>query len=217
MIRILITDDHSIIQESLANLLAEESDIKVVAAVSSGAEAIKILKSKDIDVLLVDLGMPEMSGFEVLREIQRLSLSVYCIVLSMYEDEPNISKAIQLGVSGYLSKNTEKEELIAAIRTVSLGDTYYGKSVSDTMIAGFSKKRTDHNSSEPRLTKREVEILEKIINGHSNKQIAEFLFLSQRTVDTHRHNIMTKMEVNNTAELVRDALLMNLVQSKGSL
>ena len=214
MIKILIVDDHPIVRDGLKMALESVKGFEVVNAVTSGSEALKILKSNAVDVLLSDVSMPEMNGMQLVKEAKKISKDLKVLFLSMHENEAYIKSAIDSGANGYLLKDSEKSELETAIVKVYGGETFFGSSVSKllaengditTSIASLKKE-------ESILSQRELEILHLIAQGFSNKEIAIKLYISNRTVDAHRYNIMQKMNVKNTAELIKNAVKMKLVE-----
>ncbi|NJM93760.1 MAG: response regulator transcription factor [Cytophagales bacterium] len=201
---IIIADDHQLFKKGLRALLEEDEGFEVVAEASNGKELLLRIGEWMPDVALVDITMPEMSGLEAIPEIKKLSPRTRIIMLTMHEDGEYITESIKKGAHGYLLKNADEDELKRAIRLVAEGKVYYNSEVSQLMIQNLSREGKKANFE--KLTTREVEILELVSQGLSNKVIADQLFISIRTVETHRLNMIKKMGVNNTTELVKKAL-----------
>lgn len=202
MIKIVITDDHNLFRMGLAELLKKQKDIDVVAELSDGAEFLTFLSEKnDIDIVLLDINMPKLDGFEVLRKLNKQKNLVKPIILSMHDDGNYIAKCAKNGAFGYLLKNTDEEELLKAIRIVAKGKKYFSHAISEKMINFMSAQHT----SQKKLSNKESEVLTLISKGLTTKEIASKLFVSSRTIETHRSNILKKLEVKNTASLIKKA------------
>lgn len=213
MINILIADDHKIIVDGLKSLLAGEEDIQVVAEVDNGSKAIKIIEEQKIDVAVMDIAMPVMTGLEATAKIKQIAPQVKIIVLTMYEDEQYFNKIMELGASGYILKNTGHDELVRAIHKVHQGDNYFSQEIVSKQIMRKFKPGAKDLLQETQLTKREVEVLKLISEEYKNHEIADKLFLSIRTVDTHRRNLLQKLNVKNTAGLVKYAIAKGIIQA----
>lgn len=207
-IRILIVDDHQIILDGLVSLFEGIDDIRVVQTATNGREAIDILKVLTVDVVLMDIDMPVMNGLDTAREMKKMQSAPKIIILSMHSETGMIKNLIELGVNGYLIKNSGKTEMINALRKVYAGDKVFAP---DVTMALLGKKDPKHKEAKIELTDREVEILKLVVDGFSNKEIGKKLFISHRTVDTHRTNMMKKVEVNNVAGLISFAIRNKLV------
>ena len=208
-IKILVVDDHQIIRDGIKSLLSDVGDINIVAESDSGKEAILVLEkiSSEIDVVLMDISMPEMDGFTATKIITGLFPNIKVIALSIHNDESHISQMIESGVSGYLLKTVGVSELEDAIRKVVTGETYFTSEVANTMMSQFVKKKsTKLPIKGQRLSARELEVLKLISDGFTNPEIAEKLYLSTRTIDSHRRNLLQKLDKKNTAGLVRYAI-----------
>jgi DNA-binding NarL/FixJ family response regulator len=215
MIKLVLVDDHQIVRDGLKLLLSGESDFQIVAEGKDGEEAIKLVLEHQPDVLISDISMPKKNGLESLEEIKRDSPNTKVLFLSMFDKEEYVTTAVKFGADGYLLKDSGKEEMIKAINKVAGGEKYFSSDVSGILVNQIIKTDSKNGGTDDNdfnLTKREIEILEKIINGWSNKQIAEDTDISVRTIETHRLNIMKKMKVNNAADLVRKALINGLVK-----
>ncbi|PQJ72191.1 response regulator transcription factor [Polaribacter butkevichii] len=208
MIKIVITDDHNLFRMGLAELLKKQKDIDVIAELSDGTEFLNFLSEKnDIDIVLLDINMPNLDGFEVLRKLKKLNSIVKPIILSMHDDGNYIAKCAKNGAFGYLLKNTDEDELLKAIRIVASGKKYFSHQISEKMINFMSAQHT----SQKKLSNKESEVLTLISKGLTTKEIASKLFVSSRTIETHRANILKKLEVKNTASLIKKATENNLI------
>jgi two-component system response regulator DegU len=216
MIKILIVDDHRIIRDGLKSLLSGEKDIEIIGEASNGEDALEKNRELKPDIIIADITMPEMNGIEMTRTICREGTGAKVLMVSMHDNEDYINQALEVGASGFLLKDSSKDELIKAIKAVENGETYCSGEVSKILLNKFllsskSKKLKTEAEEKLDLTKREKEILKLISDGLSNKEIATKLFVSTRTVDTHRYNLMQKLGVKNGAELVRLAFKLNLI------
>ena len=205
MIRVLIVDDHRIVIDGLKLLLESETGIEVIGTAPNGIEAMAFLKKKKTDIVLMDINMPEMNGIESCKRIQSDYPRVYVIALTMIQEASMIRKMLKAGAKAYLMKNASRHELLKAIETVHEGGTYYTSEVSD-IILGDLKGEKNISSAFPKLSRREKQILNLIINELTTTEIAEKLHISFGTVETHRRNIMNKLGARNTAGMVRIAL-----------
>lgn len=207
-IKLIIADDHELFRNGLAELLRKHDDIKVVKSVADGLEFMELVNSRfEADIVLLDITMPNMDGFQVLKELKTLNSDIKPIVISMHNDGNYIAKCAKTGAYGYLLKNTDESELILAIRSVYNGKKYFSAEISEKMINFMSTQ----SISEDVLSNKESEVLGLISKGLTTKEIAAKLFVSSRTIETHRANILKKLEVKNTAELIKKAAKMNLI------
>lgn len=207
-IKIIIADDHELFRNGLAELLRKHDDINIVKSVADGIELMQLVNASfDADIVLLDITMPHMDGFQVLKELQALNSNIKPIVISMHNDGNYIAKCAKMGAYGYLLKNTDESELILAIRSVNKGKKYFSAEISEKMINFMSTQSISENV----LSNKETEVLGLIAKGLTTKEIAAQLFVSSRTIETHRANILKKLEVKNTAELIKKAAKMNLI------
>ncbi|MEL1241506.1 response regulator transcription factor [Flavobacterium flavipallidum] len=207
-IKLIIADDHELFRNGLAELLRKHDDIQIVKSVGDGLEFIELINSAfEADIVLLDITMPNSDGFEVLKELKNLNSNIKPIVISMHDDGNYIAKCAKMGAYGYLLKNTDESELIIAIRSVANGKKYFSAEISEKMINFMSEQSVSENI----LSNKENEVLGLIAKGLTTKEIAAKLFVSSRTIETHRANILKKLEVKNTAELIKKAAKMNLV------
>ena len=207
-IKLVIADDHELFRNGLAELLRKHDDIKIVKSVADGLEFMELINNQfEADIVLLDITMPNMDGFEVLKELQTSVSTIKPIVISMHSDGNYIAKCAKMGAYGYLLKNTDEAELILAIRRVNKGKKYFSAEISEKMINFMSTQSISENI----LSNKETEVLGLISKGLTTKEIAAKLFVSSRTIETHRANVLKKLEVKNTAELIKKAAKMNLI------
>ena len=213
MIRILIADDHQLVLDGISLMIEGEEDMKVAATATNGQEALDIISNAEIDVILMDLNMPVMNGLEATKIIHGTNENIRILGLSMLNDLKLVRKLLDFGASGYLVKNSSREEVISAIRTVHNGGQYFDQSTLNALITNKSKGEAKNPKSLfPKLSRREKEILQLIIDEFTSVEIAEKLFISQGTVETHRRNIINKLGVRNTAGMIRVVLEYDLLK-----
>jgi DNA-binding NarL/FixJ family response regulator len=201
---VFIVDDHYMVIEGIRTLLQGEKDIELIGHASNAVSCLSFLQSRQPDVILMDISMPEKSGVELCKEVRELYPNVFVIGLSTFNQFTFIDAMMENGASGYLLKNADKEEIIEAIHIVAKGKTYLSDEAASTL------KNAAHEES-PVLTRRENEVLRLIADGLTNPEIAEKLFLSLSTVDTHRKSLMRKLNIKNTALLIRYAIAHKLI------
>jgi DNA-binding NarL/FixJ family response regulator len=211
MIQIIIADDHQMFIDGLKSLLSGEQDIEVVGEALNGLETLKLLETTHADLVLLDINMPEMDGIETTKQMQLKFPSVKILMLTMHNNTEFIFSLMNAGASGYILKNTGRIELIEAIHSVYAGKTFYSKEVSDTILQNISKKETDKKLDEVHLTDREKDVLKLIAQEYSTQEIATTLFISVNTVETHRKNLLGKLQAKNIAGLVKFAIQTGLV------
>ena len=205
-IRVLLVDDHQIIIDGLQSLLISEVGIRVISNANNGREAIELLRVLDVDVVLMDIDMPVMNGLDTAKIVKEKYSNTKVIILSMHSEKAMVKDLIELGVDGYLLKNTSKDELIGAIKKVSEGGRYFSTDVTLSLLEKENTNKLNITNSGIKLTVREIEIIKLIAEGYTNKEIGDQLFISHRTVDTHRTNLMKKIEVNNVAGIISYAI-----------
>ncbi len=203
---ILIVDDHNMVIEGLKSIMAQLPEIKVIATAANAFEAVEALrKHSNINLVLSDINLPDISGIELCAKIKKEFPTVEVIALSTFNQRSYVSQMIQNGASGYLVKSASSEEIKEAIQTVLAGKMYISNDINNETVVAIS------NGEAPTLTRREKEILILIAEGQTNNIIAEKLFVSPYTVDTHRKNLLLKFEVSNTALLIKKAAGFGLV------
>jgi len=217
-IRIVLADDHTMIRSGIKMLLRDVPDITVVGEAENGEEAIRCTKELNPDVIVIDLSMPKLSGAEAIKIIRKNYPSTKVLVLTMHENEEYVLQIFKAGASGYIIKTSGKDELTDAIRVVAKGERYFSPRVSEVLVEGFSRRENEKPgtdaSGEVPLTRREKEILALVADGLTNHEIGKKLFISHRTVDTHRTNIMQKLDIHDVANLVRYAVQHGIVSTK---
>ncbi len=207
-IKLLIADDHSIIKEGIRLMLNNDTDIEIVHEASSGEEVIAYVEnnSEKVDVLLTDINMAKKNGIETTKIITEQFNHIKVLALTMNAEKSYITQMIEAGALGYILKESDSNELKKAIKTVAAGNKYYSQSVSNTMIDAFL-----NNEQSNELSEREIDVLRQIANGATNKEAGENLFISPRTVESHRRSILEKLELRNTADMVRYAIKNNYI------
>lgn len=205
-ITVFIIDDHQMLIDGIKALLLNESEFKIVGEALRSTEAIERIKKTDVDVIISDINMPEMNGLQLANAIRRVKPEQKILALSMYGDKAVITDMIDAGVKGYVLKNTGKQELITALKLIANGGTYFSGDVAKEI------NRVD-DSIDKRyvLTPREREIVRYVAQGLSHTEIGDKICISPRTVDTHRTNIMRKLEVHSIAELIKIALQLKII------
>ncbi|RME69839.1 MAG: DNA-binding response regulator [Chloroflexi bacterium] len=215
-IRLLLVDDHQIVRAGLRMMFAAEPDMEIVGEVSSGEEAVQAARTLKPDVVIMDLAMPGMSGIEATRQIKEASPDTAVLALTMYEDEQYFFEMLNAGASGYIPKRAAPDDLVSAIRVVNQGNVFLHATLAKFLMKEVSASEgistpLPRPDSEP-LTPREKEVLTYIAEGFTNREIAEALVISIKTVDRHRENIMRKLNLHNRVELVKYAIEKGLIK-----
>ena len=200
--RLLLVDDHQIILDGIGYIFQQSKSFEVVAKVTSGKEALKILENVKIDIVISDIDMPDMTGLQLLSEIKKISEDIKVIILSMHSDKQLIKEVLKKGAEGYLLKTASEEDMILAVNQVIDGKKFYSSEITENLL----DDKTGNWKEKTPLTSREIEILKLVAEGFNSTEIGEKLFISDRTVDTHRTNLMRKLEIKNIAGLVRYAI-----------
>lgn len=203
-IRILIADDHAVIRQGIRVLLEKEPDIEVVAEAGDGQDALEKYKDIQPDILLLDISMPKMSGMEVTKAVRQEFPDGKIVFLTMHEGDEYFFQALSVGASGYVVKGADSEELLSALRSVSRGGVYLQPSLAKNLVSDYMRSKS--TAAYDGLTPREGEVLRLIADGLTNKQIAEELFIGVTTVQTHRANLMEKLNLHSQAELIKYAI-----------
>lgn len=212
MYNILVVDDHQIVIDGLKVLLNETSKIDNIYEALTGAATLETLSTQKVDLVLLDVNLPDKSGFEVCAEIKKQYNEIKVIALTMFGNAGYINKMIKAGTDGYLLKNTGKEELITAIDRVINGERYFSKLVTDILVAGTQEiKKPKTSDFIQKLTRREKEILRLVVDEYTTDEIASKLFISPTTVISHRKSLLRKLNAKNVAGLVRKALEFGLI------
>ena len=217
--RIVIAEDHTILREGLRALLASDPEFDVVGEAEDGLDAIKSVKSLTPDVVIMDLSMPKMNGVAAIKEIKRVTPNTKIVVLTVHKNEEYILAAFQAGSDGYVLKYAGHEELVSAIRTVLKGQPYLSPAVSAVVLEAYLDGQKGLSSQSPfrMLTNRETEVLKLIAEGYRNRQIANLLGISVKTVERHRANLMKKLDLHSGASLTAFALENGLICSEQRL
>ena len=210
MIRVLIADDHGIVRSGLALLIDRQSDMTVTAEAEAGLEAVARTHAEHPDVAVLDVSMPRLTGLQAARQIRAHHDDVAVLMLSMHEDDGYFFDALEAGASGYVSKRGADSDLVEAIRTVAGGRAFLSSRTQAALMRQWLEDGRRHPKDE--LTPRELEILKLIAEAHTNRQIADALNLSEKTVESHRGNVLAKLGMRDRVELVRYAIRRGLVE-----
>ena len=211
--RVLLADDHSIVRRGLRSLIESEPDITVVAEASDGMEALKLCEEHQPDAIILDVAMPKMNGIEVAERVQKLTRPPSVLILSMHADESYIIRALAAGARAYLLKDATDEDLIPALRAVAAGRPFFSPSVTGVLIEDYVRQLQARGLTDSYhlLTDREREVLQLLAEGRSNKEVAALLDVGVSTVETHRANLMQKLNLHNTAEIVLYAVRKRII------
>ncbi len=205
--KIIVVDEHRILREGLSTLIAKQPDMEIIGEATDGREALQLLEKLAPDLILMDVTMPNLNGIEATRKIKSKNPNIEIIALSLHSDRRYVLGMIDAGASGYLLKECAFEELVRAINTVMAKKKYLSPGISDILIEEYVKKTTqDTPTIYSKLTPREREILQLIAEGKNTKEIARYLFISVKTVETHRRHIKKKLKVDSVAELTKIAI-----------
>ncbi|MDJ0656163.1 MAG: response regulator transcription factor [Xanthomonadales bacterium] len=211
--RILLTDDHEIMRKGLRSLLERESDFEVIGEASNGRDAIRLARELEPDIMVMDVGMPDVNGMEATSRIMAKMPDMRIVALSMHSDKRFVTGMLTAGAYGYVLKSEAVEELVGAIRAVQTGRVYTSPRVTDVVMQDYvNKLTTPQGDGESPLTPRESEVLGLLAGGASTRQISEQLHLSVNTVDTHKRRIQQKLDLHSVAELTKYAIRHGLTQ-----
>jgi len=212
-INVLIVDDHQMFLDGVVNILGDVPEVNIVGALEDSRLVADMLKNNKVDILVSDIAMPEINGKELCEMAKEVSPDTKTLIVSMYEDIYHITSILNQGASGYLPKNAGKLELIEAVKSIGNGETFYSERIKDTVMKSLSgqldKKKHPLGS---KLTKREVEVIRLIATEYTSQQIADKLFISLNTAETHRKNILRKTNVKNMAGLIRYAIKNGIIE-----
>jgi DNA-binding NarL/FixJ family response regulator len=206
-IRILIADDHGIVRSGLKLLLDRQDDMRVVAEAEDGVEALEKVVAERPDLVILDVSMPRMTGIQATHEIKRQAPDTQVLILSMHDDERYLFEALRAGAAGYVLKRAADEDLLDAVRAAVRGEPHLTPAAQQALIRDFLGR-----GEQPELTPREQEVVKLIAEAHTNKEIAEILHLSEKTVESHRANVLHKLGMRDRVELVRYAIRHGLVE-----
>ncbi len=209
---IVVADDHTIVREGVRKLLETREDFRVVGEASDGEEAVQMVLEKRPDVALMDIWMPRLSGIDATRRIGKRGLDTKVLVLSMHEDRNYVEEVLRAGASGYVVKNADASDLLAAIDAVREGTSYLSPAITQQVVDAIARPGDTAPSGVATLTDREREVLQLIAEGLSSKEIAATLNVSLKTVDSHRSNLMEKLDIHKVSGLVRFAIRVGLVE-----
>lgn len=221
-IRILIADDHDVVRSGLKMLLRSQGEFSVVTEAADGEEAVRLVDKHKPDVAILDISMPKMDGIEATKTIRQNHPEVKVLILTVHEDEEYAIQALRAGACGYLLKNAGKKEIFEAVRSAVTGGRFFSSSISNLIMDGLVKRAGEAQpgtgavsaSARNQLTRRETEVLQYIARGYTNRKIADELCLSFRTINTHRANLMKKLDIHDTAGLVRHAITAGIVKAE---
>jgi two-component system response regulator NreC len=212
-LRVLLADDHPIVRRGLRSLLETEPGLSIVGEAADGLEALRLCEETHPDVLIVDIAMPRLNGIDVAARAQKLEPPPRTLILSMHSDESYIIRALAAGARGYLLKESTDEDLLPAIRAVAAGRPFFSAAVASVLMEDYMRQLTTRGLTDSHhlLTDREKEVLQLLAEGRSNKEVATLLDLGVSTVETHRANLMQKLNLHNTAEIVLYAVRKGII------
>ena len=211
--RVLLADDHGIVRRGLRTLLETEPSLEVVAEASDGLEALRLCEMHEPDTVILDVGMPKLNGIEVAAHAQRLPHPPRIIILSMHSDESYVLRALAAGASGYLLKDATDEDLLPAVRAIGAGKPFFSPAVTAMLVEDYMRQLQARGLTDTYhlLTEREKQVLQLLAEGRSNKEVATLLDVGLSTVETHRANLMQKLNLHNTAEIVLYAVRKGII------
>ena len=213
-IRVFLVDDHTVVRQGLRRILESDEEIEIVGEAGDGRTAIDLVQKLRPHVVVMDVAMPELNGIEATRQILKRVEGAKVLVLSMHGDDVYVRQALKAGARGYLLKDSEDLDLIKAVKAIRAGGSFFSPPVSKVVLSGYLGDKAEGGEAEDgvaRLTDREREVLQLIAEGKTNKEVAHALSVSVNTVETHRKHIMEKLDLHNTAELVRFAIRTKIV------
>ncbi len=211
MIKVYLADDHTIVRQGLVSLLKSYSDCEIIGEAADGEQALKDIINLMPDVAIVDITMPKLNGMEVVRQAHNKCPKCKILVLTMHEEEEYVIHLVKSGAAGYLLKDSAGEELIDAVKALAQGKTYYSQYAAQVLAAQYSNPHQNWDDPYKDLTNRERQIFHLVIDGKTTRHIADLLHISGKTVENHRGKILEKLNVSNTAELVKYAAKKNLL------
>ena len=211
--RLLLVDDHAVVRSGLRMLLENQAGLEIVGEAGTGHEALALVKELQPNIVLMDIGLPDMSGIEVTRQIKQQWPAVAIVALTIHEDEEYFFKMLQAGVSGYVPKRAAPEELLTALQTAIDGDVYLYPSLAKLLVKDYLSGERETAGKVDGLTGREQEVLTQLAAGATNDEIAAALTISSKTVNRHRENIMRKLNLHSRADLVKYAIRKGIIQA----
>jgi len=211
MIRVMLADDHNIVREGLRRIIEESEDIQVVAEAADGHEALGLIDATAPDVAVIDISMPGLDGLEVIGRIRSDHPDLPVLILTMHEEEQYVVRSIGAGAMGYVTKRSASEELVQAIRKVHSGGRYLTESAAESLAVRMARGREGLSPLDS-LSNREIQVLRRLAQGQTNREIAEAYFLSTKTVDTYRSRLLRKLNLRNNADLSRFAIQNGLIE-----
>jgi len=213
-IKVLLVDDHKIVRDGIKLMLEPQAGIDVVAEANNGSEVKGLLKNTPVDVIVMDINMPDMNGIATTKLVKDQHPHIKVLALTMSSDDSHIRQMVQAGASGYIMKSAGREELTKAIHEVMDGKHYFSDQATQSIMMDLVKNKGKSTTPDPiHITERELEVLQMIVKEHTNQEIAEKLYISPRTVDAHRRNLLQKTGARNTAGLVKYAFQHGLVNN----
>jgi DNA-binding NarL/FixJ family response regulator len=210
--RILVADDHALVRDGLKHVIDAEPDLEVVAEAADGAEALERALVDDIDLAILDISMPRMTGLQAARELSRRRPQLRLLILSMYENEQFLFEALKVGASGYVLKSGADDDIVEACRAAMRGESFLYPSAVNTLVRDFLERSDKAEDYDP-LTPRELEVLKLIAEGKTTKEIAELLVLSVKTVERHRADILHRLGMRDRVDLTRYAIRRGLIEA----
>jgi two-component system, NarL family, response regulator NreC len=212
-LRVLLADDHGIVRRGLKSLLESEPGLTVVGEAADGLDALRLVEECEPDTLIVDIGMPKLNGIEVAARVQKVARPPRVVILSMHADESYILRALAAGARAYLLKDATDEDLLPALRAVASGKPFFSPAVTAVLVEDYMRRLQARGLTDSYhlLTDREKEVLQLLAEGRSNKEVATVLDLGVSTVETHRSNLMVKLNLHNTAEIVLYAVRKGII------
>jgi DNA-binding NarL/FixJ family response regulator len=211
--RILLADDHGLVRRGLRLILDSQPDLEVVAEAGDGAEAVKLGLSEEVDLAILDISMPRMTGLQATKELQQRRPDLRILILSMHESEQYLYEALRAGASGYVVKKVADRDLVEACRATVRGEPFLYAGAVTALINDYLRRARDGEKARHPLTPRETEVIKLVAESYSNRQIAEALVISEKTVDRHRANILEKLGMRDRVELTRYAIRNGLVEA----
>lgn len=212
-VRVVLADDHGVVRKGLRFILSQEPDVEVVGEAEDGRQAVRLASELNPNIIIIDIAMPELNGIDASMQICKAHPRIGVIILSMYSDEEFLVRALSAGAKGYLLKDSAETDLVRAVRVVASGKTFFSPTIAHTLLEDYMRRLQQEGlqDSYELLTDREREVLQLLARGRSNKEVATLLGLSVHTIDSHRTNLMQKLSLHNTAEIVIYAMRKRII------